>query len=119
MGAVCFFFFSSRRRHTRFDCDWSSDVCSSDLDLDRKADVAALALPQLDDAVDQRLPVAVAREIVVGDEEAVDALGGMGADAICQIVGRAIPALAALNIDDRAERALIGAAAAQIDAGLP
>src|SRR6266478_7382289 len=27
-----FFFFSSRRRHTRFDCDWSSDVCSSDLD---------------------------------------------------------------------------------------
>src|SRR2546430_5240307 len=30
---VCFFFFfSSRRRHTRFDCDWSSDVCSSDLE---------------------------------------------------------------------------------------
>src|SRR2546430_1427878 len=26
-----FFFFSSRRRHTRFDCDWSSDVSSSDL----------------------------------------------------------------------------------------
>src|SRR5205085_4561844 len=25
------FFFSSRRRHTSFDCDWSSDVCSSDL----------------------------------------------------------------------------------------
>src|SRR2546430_7724130 len=28
---LIFFFFSSRRRHTRFDCDWSSDVCSSDL----------------------------------------------------------------------------------------
>src|SRR5688572_7978490 len=28
---VFYFFFSSRRRHTRFDCDWSSDVCSSDL----------------------------------------------------------------------------------------
>src|SRR5260370_1598590 len=26
-----YFFFSSRRRHTRFKCDWSSDVCSSDL----------------------------------------------------------------------------------------
>src|SRR5690606_40311179 len=25
------FFFSSRRRHTRFSRDWSSDVCSSDL----------------------------------------------------------------------------------------
>src|SRR6266568_5266924 len=28
--SVCFFF-SSRRRHTRWNCDWSSDVCSSDL----------------------------------------------------------------------------------------
>src|SRR2546427_2372123 len=36
-----FFFFSSRRRHTRFDCDWSSDVCSSDLDDD--AEPGALA----------------------------------------------------------------------------
>src|SRR6266487_7193994 len=27
----CFFFFSSRRRHTRWTGDWSSDVCSSDL----------------------------------------------------------------------------------------
>src|SRR2546430_7282491 len=31
-GSRVIFFFSSRRRHTRFDCDWSSDVCSSDLD---------------------------------------------------------------------------------------
>src|SRR2546427_9351422 len=30
-SVIFFFFFSSRRRHTRFDCDWSSDVCSSDL----------------------------------------------------------------------------------------
>src|SRR2546430_9017362 len=29
--SLLFVFFSSRRRHTRFDCDWSSDVCSSDL----------------------------------------------------------------------------------------
>src|SRR3989442_14550154 len=28
---MCFFFFSSRRRHTRCGRDWSSDVCSSDL----------------------------------------------------------------------------------------
>src|SRR5690242_7508385 len=54
---MCIFFFSSRRRHTRLTCDWSSDVCSSDLeeveaavyahdsrdvpDRDRAADVAA------------------------------------------------------------------------------
>src|SRR5256886_13322555 len=31
-SSCCVFFFSSRRRHTRFDCDWSSDVCSSDLE---------------------------------------------------------------------------------------
>src|SRR5437868_168397 len=30
---MCFFFFSSRRRHTRSKRDWSSDVCSSDLDF--------------------------------------------------------------------------------------
>src|SRR2546421_8338600 len=29
--SLLFFFFSSRRRHTRSDRDWSSDVCSSDL----------------------------------------------------------------------------------------
>src|SRR5438132_12615054 len=32
--ALLFFFFSSRRRHTRSLCDWSSDVCSSDLCLE-------------------------------------------------------------------------------------
>src|SRR5438309_3130812 len=44
-----FFFFSSRRRHTRWNCDWSSDVCSSDLLLDYKAIVTrtdTVGLPQ-------------------------------------------------------------------------
>src|SRR5256885_12385100 len=31
VGIGVFFFFSSRRRHTRLQGDWSSDVCSSDL----------------------------------------------------------------------------------------
>ena len=34
-GYYCFFFFSSRRRHTRYQCDWSSDVCSSDLAIEQ------------------------------------------------------------------------------------
>src|SRR5205085_7310325 len=38
------FFFSSRRRHTRFDCDWSSDVCSSDLPNRTHAPLAREAL---------------------------------------------------------------------------
>src|SRR3712207_8451112 len=32
---MIFFFFSSRRRHTRYWRDWSSDVCSSDLSLQK------------------------------------------------------------------------------------
>src|SRR3712207_6968157 len=43
-----FFFFSSRRRHTRYWRDWSSDVCSSDLARDRlhagRGDVTRLVL---------------------------------------------------------------------------
>src|SRR5690625_7605119 len=31
-----FFFFSSRRRHTRWPGDWSSDVCSSDLKIEKR-----------------------------------------------------------------------------------
>src|SRR3989475_1523237 len=47
-----FFFFSSRRRHTRFDCDWSSDVCSSDLPNDATiidTDAALVFDPEGDD----------------------------------------------------------------------
>src|SRR2546430_17435213 len=44
---LTFLFFSSRRRHTRFDCDWSSDVCSSDLPagIIRLPNVRELRLP--------------------------------------------------------------------------
>src|SRR6266567_7568767 len=49
-----FFFFSSRRRHTRFDCDWSSDVCSSDLAV--QEDVL-------------RLDVAVHQAVLVGESK--------------------------------------------------
>src|SRR5690606_37589460 len=46
---LSFFFFSSRRRHTRFSRDWSSDVCSSDLYMERaRSDMLRLA------GIDQR-----------------------------------------------------------------
>src|SRR5579862_1937043 len=50
-----FFFFSSRRRHTRWNCDWSSDVCSSDL-LHLGCDLArrVLALAGLKDPPPRR-----------------------------------------------------------------
>src|SRR5689334_5335932 len=46
---IVFFFFSSRRRHTRWNCDWSSDVCSSDLEWER-----ALQGRHVEDRVDTR-----------------------------------------------------------------
>src|SRR5689334_18103173 len=52
------FFFSSRRRHTRWNCDWSSDVCSSDLMAHR-----LLAFGEVDDGAGldaARLDLAVA-----------------------------------------------------------
>src|SRR6266850_7519722 len=41
-----FFFFSSRRRHTRLQGDWSSDVCSSDLERPRDLEPPPLAARQ-------------------------------------------------------------------------
>src|SRR5438034_7277050 len=43
------FFFSSRRRHTRSLCDWSSDVCSSDLEAAIRWYERAFKLPGIDE----------------------------------------------------------------------
>src|SRR5882762_9554906 len=50
------FFFSSRSRHTRFKCDWSSDVCSSDLSVtkSRRTKAFAAAIRQIDDRCGRR-----------------------------------------------------------------
>src|SRR5256885_3473028 len=53
-----FFFFSSRRRHTRLQGDWSSDVCSSDLGSDLQ-DQGLQAFVQIDRAQASRLGVTV------------------------------------------------------------
>ena len=95
----------------KFGIRWHKRV-----DLDRKADRQALADPQLDHPVEQLFPMPVAGEIVVGDEEPLDALRVVFPDRAFEIVGRAEPALATLDVDDRAERALVGAAAPEIEA---
>ena len=77
-----------------------------------------MLLAQLDQAVEDRLPVLVAREIVVGDEEAGDALRGIGAHDGLDVVGRAVARLAPLHVDDGAEAALERTAAAGIEAGI-
>src|SRR5438094_4960970 len=61
----CFFFFSSRRRHTRSYGDWSSDECSSDLAQNRDDDlqdiIAILGVDELSD--EDKATVARARKI--------------------------------------------------------
>src|SRR5699024_12110666 len=44
-----YFFFSSRRRHTRSKRDWSSDVCSSDLEVAQVAESNGAARVRIDD----------------------------------------------------------------------
>src|SRR2546430_5021806 len=56
------FFFSSRRRHTRFDCDWSSDVCSSDLERRRAAGLLPGKSCRVQGAADHRVPGRLAKE---------------------------------------------------------
>ena len=88
------------------------------VDLDCKAKAGKLGLAQIiNEAVEQQFPIAITREIVIRDEEAFDALRVILADDLFEIVGRAKPPLAALHVDDDAERALIRAASPEVDAG--
>ena len=96
--------------------DEVGNLVAERIDLNGEPDVHALLDAQFDHAVKQRFPVVIAGEIVVGNEESLDALGVVRADRFFEVVGRAIAALATLNIDDGAEGALVGAAPAQIDA---
>src|SRR5438034_5696359 len=57
------FFFSSRRRHTRSLCDWSSDVCSSDLGRKLPVEHLCAVKPSLRHAIPGRLARGVAREL--------------------------------------------------------
>src|SRR5260370_14239110 len=62
---MLFFFFSSRRRHTRFKCDWSSDMCSSDLLLNSTVTQYEQALELIENrfggGIDSELQVQQAR----------------------------------------------------------
>src|SRR3989475_10383285 len=87
-----FFFFSSRRRHTRFDCDWSSDVCSSDLGRrngvtrsGERAVIGAVRLPS-----QRRWEIEESLEELVG---LVEAAGGSVVERVVQELRSPTPAL--------------------------
>src|SRR5689334_25222518 len=63
------FFSSSRRRHTRWNCDWSSDVCSSDLAHGtHRAGGAVLLVVGVEDEQDLERPLQRSEERRVGKE---------------------------------------------------
>src|SRR5207253_4527383 len=71
--AACWsrFFFSSRRRHTRWPRDWSSDVCSSDLPNPAKAlKIAPQTFTDLEKHFDTKLATRY------GPNDPIDLLGG-------------------------------------------
>src|SRR5260221_10273739 len=70
-----FFFFSSRRRHTRSLCDWSSDVCSSDLAVAEDAELRAL--------VERRFHFLRQRDVLDVELRQLEAIRGeFGADRV-------------------------------------
>src|SRR5947209_16369716 len=72
MSQVTEFFFSSRRRHTRYWRDWSSDVCSSDLGIGVEEIKAALASP---DPLTRRGAARIFAYQFQGMDERLDILG--------------------------------------------
>ena len=94
------------------------DAVALGVDLDDQGHLDALVLLELDQPVEELFPVLVAGHVVVGDEERRDALLVVLADDRFEVVGAAEAALAALHVDDGAERALERAAAAEIEARL-
>src|SRR6266496_5781659 len=83
MRCYVFFFFSSRRRHTRSLRDWSSDVCSSDLELagrDLGADLAALIADAYDELSSRcfeiNVPTAV-RSSAIGEDSGTASFAGI------------------------------------------
>src|SRR5258706_11626629 len=75
-----FFFFSSRRRHTRLVSDWSSDVCSSDL-------ITSLGSPRETIEICKPLGIKVFCDVV--DLKYAKVVEALGADAVIAVNNRA------------------------------
>src|SRR5205085_8218040 len=75
------------RRHTRFDCDWSSDVCSSDLKGPRAALRMKTRLPEFQFEMDQAFddPVYLYRFDVHSDRREIRVAKGSGGLAVMSI----------------------------------
>src|ERR1039457_2620845 len=115
---MLFFFFSSRRRHTRLQGDWSSDVCSSDLVLAQEHVVVSEedgmgTRPCLADEMrplaDESLPGLVRRMRLAGDDELYRALGiAQKAKETWRVMEQQVRSLVGGEAARKAERECVG-----------
>src|SRR6266436_4871056 len=114
-----FFFFSSRRRHTRCSRDWSSDVCSSDLEvrfwIDGNLVVAAQRLAG--ERIERREPVDLVSEQL--DPQSLFLVGQIHLDDVAPHPKRAAAEVVVvafvLNFDELAEHLFPGNALAALE----
>jgi hypothetical protein len=96
--------------------DKVGDFVAERVNLHDDVDLEALDSLQLDDPVQDRFPILVAREVIVGNEIAFDPLRLIGANQPFDIVGAAEAGLAPLHINDGAEAAVKGASPPGVEA---
>ena len=94
------------------------DAVAEGVHLEGEAEVQAVPLAELDQPVEDRAPVLVAGEVVVGDEEPLDPLVEVRAHDALHVVRIPEARLAALHVDDRAEAALERAPTSSVEARL-
>lgn len=73
------------------------------VDLDGEGELDPQLFAYRDDAIEDRLPIAVTGEVVIGDEVLADAMSQIGAQQTLDVVRRTVTRLASLDIDDGAE----------------
>src|SRR3712207_9049485 len=89
---ITWFFFSSRRRHTRYWRDWSSDVCSSDLCLGREGYKLLLVGYQSETAYAQRIKALSGKDGIVVADAVYDAeiLAVLRTGCFCYVHGNSV-----------------------------
>src|SRR5260221_7474641 len=98
---IFFFFFSSRRRHTRSLCDWSSDVCSSDLNSMARAVGGTASLSSLGTLQARRTPAAPRLEAPNMSKDTLsDCPLGLTADDLARFYNGELPENRAHSIAD-------------------
>src|SRR5690625_4504982 len=107
------FFFSSRRRHTRWPRDWSSDVCSSDLVAGSAAGVTALQMDIKIEGINEEIMERALEQAHAARLHILEQMNEVIAQSRAEISENA-PSMATIKIDPEKIRDVIGKGGATI-----